>query len=62
MAKVTNLEYNTEYYFTLTAYVTDGYESGYSNIISLYNGQWEDANCNSLDTGLSGGGGGSGGG
>ena len=62
MAKVTNLEYNTEYYFILTAYGTDGYESGYSNIISLYNGQWEDANCNSLDTGLSGGGGGSGGG
>ena len=55
MATVTNLENNTEYYFAIVAYDSDGYESGYSNIIYLNNGQWENANC-------SGGGGGGGGG
>jgi hypothetical protein len=62
MAVVTNLEYNTRYYFTLTAYDTNGYESGYSNIITVYNEQWGQANCNSLNAGLSDGGGGSSGG
>jgi len=53
MAKVTNLEGNTKYFFVATAYDTEGYESGYSNIIYVENGQWGDANCSS-----SGGGGG----
>jgi hypothetical protein len=62
MARVTNLEYNTTYYFVLTAYDTNGYESYYSNIIYVYNGQWGDASCSSLNTGFNGGGGGGGGG
>ena len=55
MVKVANLEDNTKYYFVVTAYDTDGYESDYSNIIYINNGQWGSANC------LNGGGGGGGG-
>jgi hypothetical protein len=63
MARVTDLENNTRYYFALTAYDTDGYESGYSNIIYLYNGQWGHASCSGGggSGGVSGGGGGGGG-
>ena len=58
---VTNFEYNTKYYFVVTAYDTDGYESDYSNIIYLNNGQWGSANCSSLrDSSISGGGDGGG--
>ena len=64
MAEVTDLEYNITYYFVVTAYDTYGYESGYSNIISVYNGQGENVNCSSsraiLDDGGGGGGGGGG--
>ena len=62
MARVTNLENSTRYYFVLTAYDTDGYESGYSNIITVYNGLWGNANCSSSYSVLNGGGGGGGGG
>jgi len=61
MVKVTNFEYNTKYYFVVTAYDTDGYESDPSNIIYLYNEQWGNANCSSLSPSLNGGGGGGGG-
>jgi len=61
-AKVTNLEYNTKYYFVLTAYDTDGYESDYSNIIYLYNEQWGNANCLFTQAVSNSGGGGGGGG
>ena len=58
---VTNFEYNTRYYLVVTAYDTDGYESAYSNVISLYNELWGNAYCSSLNDSLNGGGGGGGG-
>ena len=48
MVKVTNLAYNTKYYFVVTAYDTGGNESDYSKIIYLYNEQDEYASCSSL--------------
>ena len=51
--KVTNLEDDKKYYFVVTAYDTEGFESDYSNIICVINGKGGNANCSS-----SGGGGG----
>ena len=62
MVKVANLAYNTKYYFIVTAYDTNGHESEYSNIIYLYNEQWENASCSSLRSSSNGGSGGGGGG
>jgi hypothetical protein len=62
MVEVTNLEDNTIYYFVVTAYDTYGYESDYSNIIYLNNGQWGNANCSSIQAISNSGGGGGGGG
>ena len=58
MVKVTDLEYNTKYYFALTAYDIDGFESNYSNIIWVYNGQWGNSYCSSQNVVGGGGGGG----
>ena len=62
MVKVTDLEDNTIYYFVVTAYDKEGYESDYSNIIYLNNGQWGNANCSSIQAISNSGGGGGGGG
>jgi len=62
MVKVTNLEDDTKYYFVVTAYNKDGYESDYSNIIYLNNVQWGNANCSSIQAISNSGGGGGGGG
>ena len=62
MVKVTNLAYNTKYYFVVTAYDTGGYESNYSKIIYLYNGQDGYSSCSSLRNSSNGGSGGDGGG
>ena len=60
--KVANFEYNIKYYFVVTAYDTDGYESEPSYIIYLYNEQWGNAICASSSASLNGGGGSGGGG
>ena len=62
MVKVTNLAYNTKYYFVLTSYDTGGNESGYSKIIYIYNELDEYASCASLRNSSNGGSGGGGGG
>ena len=62
MVMVNNLEDDTTYYFVVTAYDTEGYESDYSNIIGVINGQWGNVNCSSTqDISNSAGGGGGGG-
>lgn len=63
MVKITDLENNLTYYFALTAYNKFDYESDYSNVVSVLNGQGESAICisekgSSRDGGGSGGGGG----
>ncbi len=57
-AKITDLQEGIAYYFVVTAYDTDGNESGYSNEVCIMNGQ----QCSSNTASVGGGGGGGGGG
>ena len=59
-AVITDLESDVTYYFAVTAYDTDGNESDYSNVVSVFKSNVIDAGGNSDGNG--GGGGGSGGG
>ncbi len=59
-AVITDLESDVTYYFAVTAYDTEGYESEYSNVVSVLNGNMIDTGGNS--NGDDGGGGGGGGG
>ena len=61
-AVITDLESDVTYYFTVTAYDTEGIESDYSNIVSVLNGNMIDAGGNSNGEGGDSGGNGSGGG
>ena len=60
-AVIADLESDVTYYFAVTAYDTEGYESDYSNVVSVLNGNMIDTGGNSDGNG-GGGGGGSGGG
>ena len=55
--RITNLDTDITYYFVLTAYNRSDYESDYSNVVSVLNGQGDNAICIS-EKGSSGGGGG----
>jgi uncharacterized membrane protein YgcG len=61
-AVITDLESNVTYHFAVTAYDTDGYESRYSNVVSVLNGNMIDTGGNSDRDGGGGSGGGGGGG
>jgi hypothetical protein len=61
IVKITDLDKNITYYFVLTAYNKFDYESDYSNVVAVFNGEGENAICSS-EKGSSGGGGGGGGG
>ena len=62
-AVITDLESDVTYYFSVTAYDTEGNESDYSNIVSVLKSNVIDAGGNSNgDDGGGGSGGGSGGG
>jgi hypothetical protein len=58
VVKVTKLEKNVTYYFVLTAYNKFDYESDYSNVVSVLNGEGGNAICSSEKGGSGGGGGG----
>jgi uncharacterized membrane protein YgcG len=60
--KITDLDKDITYYFVLTAYNKFDYESDYSNVLSVLNGQGENAICISEKGGSGGGGGGGSGG
>ena len=51
--RITGLDTNITYYFVLTAYDRFDYESDYSNVVSVLNGQGDNAICIS-DKGSSG--------
>jgi len=57
-AVITDLESDVTYYFAVTAYDTEGYESDYSNVVSVLNGNMIDTGGNSDGDGGGGGGGG----
>ena len=55
-AVITDLESDLTYYFVVTAYDTEGNESGFSNVVSVLNGKIIDAGGNSNGDGGGGGG------
>lgn len=57
-AVITDLESDVTYYFAVTAYDTEGYESDYSNVVSVLNGNMIDTGGNRDGDGGGGGGGG----
>ena len=60
-AVITDLESDVTYYFAVTAYDTEGYESDYSNVVSVLNSNMIDTGGNSDGNGGGGSGGGGGG-
>jgi hypothetical protein len=54
-AVITDLESDVTYYFVVTAYDTEGNESGFSNAVSFINGKIIDAGGNSNGDGDGGG-------